>query len=69
MKQLFVKKWTWLLLGSAALVASAWLDDTLEACIRAAFRSDKGTADELFRPDGPLGSFSARIKLGVSRET
>lgn len=46
-----------------ALVAAAWLDDALEACVRAAFRPDKGTADELFRPDGPLGSFSARIKL------
>src|SRR2546426_1319175 len=46
-----------------ALVAAAWLDDALEARIRAAIRPDKGTADELFRPDGPLGSFSARIKL------
>ncbi|MFQ5858540.1 MAG: MltR family transcriptional regulator, partial [Anaerolineae bacterium] len=46
-----------------ALVAAAWLDDALEACIRAAFRPDKGTADELFRPDGPLSSLAARIKL------
>lgn len=46
-----------------ALVAAAWLDDALQARIRAAFRPDKGTADDLFRPDGPLGSFSARIKL------
>ena len=45
------------------MVAAAWLDDALEACIRAAFRPDQGMADELFRPDGPLGSFSARIKL------
>ena len=46
-----------------ALVAAAWLDDALEARIRAEFRPDKGTADDLFRPDGGLGSFSARIKL------
>jgi len=46
-----------------ALVAAAWLDDALEACIRAAFRPDKNTVDDIFRPDGPLGSFSARIKL------
>jgi DNA-binding MltR family transcriptional regulator len=46
-----------------ALVAAAWLDDALEVRIRAAFRSDKGTADDVFRPDGPLGSFAARIKI------
>jgi DNA-binding MltR family transcriptional regulator len=46
-----------------ALVAAAWLDDALEARIRAAFRPDKSTADDVFRPDGPLGSFAARIKL------
>ena len=28
-----------------ALVAAAWLDDALEACLRAAFRPEKGTAD------------------------
>ena len=46
-----------------ALVAAAWLDDALEVRIRAAFRPDKGIADDVFRPDGPLGSFAARIKL------
>jgi len=46
-----------------ALVATAWLDDALEGCIRAVFRPEKGTADEIFRPDGPLGSFSARVKV------
>jgi DNA-binding MltR family transcriptional regulator len=46
-----------------ALVATAWLDDALEVRIRAAFRPDKGTADDVFRPDGPLGSFAARIKI------
>ncbi len=47
-----------------ALVAAAWLDDALEARLRAAFRPDKAVADGLFRPDGPLGSFAARINLG-----
>ena len=46
-----------------ALVAAAWLDDALEARIRATFRPDKKMADDVFRPDGPLGSFSARIKV------
>ena len=46
-----------------ALVVAAWLDDALESCIRAVLRPDKGTADEIFRPDGPLGSFSARVKV------
>lgn len=47
----------------AALVAVAWVDDALEARIRAAFRPDKKTADELLRSGGPLGSFAMRIKL------
>ena len=46
-----------------ALVAAAWLDDAMEARIRAACRPNKATVDEMLRPDGPLGSFSARIKL------
>src|SRR5437762_3580943 len=44
-----------------ALIAAAWLDDSLELRIRAAFRPNKGTADELF--DGPLATFAARIKF------
>lgn len=46
-----------------ALVAAAWADDALEKCIRAALRPDKSTADDVFRSDGPLGSFGARIKV------
>jgi DNA-binding MltR family transcriptional regulator len=44
-----------------ALVAAAWLDDALATLLRSQFREDKSTADEIFRADGPLGSFSARI--------
>jgi len=44
-----------------ALVAAAWLDDALETRIRSALRPDKRVADDIFR--GPLGTFSARIKL------
>ena len=47
----------------AALIAAAWLDDALEACIRIAFRPERALADELLRTNGPIGSFSARIKL------
>jgi DNA-binding MltR family transcriptional regulator len=47
-----------------ALIVAAWVDDALEAVIRSRFRPDKPLADDLLRPDGPLGSFSARIKLG-----
>ena len=46
-----------------ALIVAAWVDDALEAVIRSRFRPDKPLADDLLRPDGPLGSFSARIKL------
>ncbi len=46
-----------------ALIAAAWLDDALEACLRAFFRQDKEIADKTLQPDGPLGSFSSRIKM------
>ena len=46
-----------------ALVAAAWIDDALEASLRAFFRQDKEAADKILQPDGPLGSFSSRIKL------
>lgn len=47
----------------SALIATAWVDNALEVYLRAYFRSDEKTANEILRPDGPLGSFSARIKL------
>jgi DNA-binding MltR family transcriptional regulator len=47
----------------AALVAAAWVDDALEARLRAAIKPDKKMVDDLFRADGLLGSFSARTKL------
>jgi DNA-binding MltR family transcriptional regulator len=46
-----------------ALIVAAWVDDALEALIRARLRPDKSLADDLLRSDGPLGSFSARIKM------
>lgn len=46
-----------------ALVAAAWVDDALEACLRAFLRRDDKALDEVFQPEGALGSFSTRIKL------
>lgn len=46
----------------SALIAVAWVDDALEACLRAFLRHDKNIADMLLQPEGPLGSFSSRIK-------
>ncbi len=46
-----------------ALVAAAWVDDALEARIRAALRPEKQIADGLLRSGGALGSFAIRIKL------
>lgn len=55
-----------------ALIAVAWVDDALEACLRAFFRDKKNggngdrhrrIVDALLQPDGPLGSFASRIKL------
>jgi hypothetical protein len=38
------------------------VDDALEACLRASFRDENKIADTILRQDGPLGSFSSRIK-------
>jgi DNA-binding MltR family transcriptional regulator len=46
----------------SALIAVAWVDDALEACLRSRFRDEKTIVDSLLRQDGPLGSFSSRIK-------
>lgn len=46
----------------SALVAVAWVDDALEASLRAFLRHDRNLADMILRPEGPLGSFSSRIK-------
>lgn len=46
-----------------ALIASAWVDDCLKACVRAFFRPDKKIADDVLQPEGALGTFASRIKL------
>ena len=46
-----------------AIIATAWIDDALEASLRAFFRRDKEVAEKMLQPDGPLGSFSSRIKM------
>src|SRR6516165_4255611 len=62
-----------------ALVATAWVDDALEMCIRAALRPPPAQihgqaaaagwpncekmTDELFGSDAPLGTLSGRIKI------
>ncbi len=46
----------------SALIAIAWVDGALEAFLRSKFRDEKTIADFLLRRDGPLGSFSSRIK-------
>lgn len=46
-----------------ALAVAAWIDDVLEECLRATLRQDEEVANNLFQPDGPLGTFSSRIKM------
>jgi DNA-binding MltR family transcriptional regulator len=47
----------------SALIATAWLEDALSLYIRAKLRPDKKTIDDVIRPEGPLGTFSSKIKL------
>jgi len=46
-----------------ALLAASYLDGELEALLRARLVDDAKTIETFFRPDGPLGSFSARIDM------
>jgi DNA-binding MltR family transcriptional regulator len=47
-----------------ALIAAAWLDDSLEEYIRVvAFRPDDQTAKMMLRTGGPLGSFATRTNI------
>jgi DNA-binding MltR family transcriptional regulator len=47
----------------SALVAAAWVDDALEFYLRSYFRPNKKSADRVLQPEGPLGTFSARISV------
>jgi DNA-binding MltR family transcriptional regulator len=46
-----------------ALVATAWIDDSLTELVRSRFVDDRAAADELLDGDTPLATFSAKIKL------
>jgi DNA-binding MltR family transcriptional regulator len=46
-----------------ALIATAWVDDCLKACVRAFFRPDNRVANDMLQPEGALGTFASRIKL------
>src|SRR5712664_174322 len=46
-----------------ALLAAAWIDDSIEDVIRSRFIANKRAADELLTGDAPLATFSSRIKL------
>jgi len=45
-----------------ALVGAAFLDEALEAMLRAFFADDSNCADSLLGTDRPLGTFSARTR-------
>jgi DNA-binding MltR family transcriptional regulator len=47
----------------AALIAAAWVDDSLTEYVRSRFVEDGKAVKELLTGDVPLGTFSSRIKL------
>lgn len=47
----------------AALVAAAFLDDSLAAMLRASFVAEPTQVEKLLGPDRPISTFSARINL------
>jgi DNA-binding MltR family transcriptional regulator len=46
-----------------ALLASAWVDDTLATLVKSELLPDKEIVEDTFRPDGALGTFASRIKI------
>jgi hypothetical protein len=50
---------------AVVLLAAALDDFALELALRQVLRKDQST-DDLFEPDGPLGSSSAKIRLGFA---
>ena len=50
----------------AVIVSAALLDEGLTAAIQTKLHKDKAVIEKLFRPSGPLGSFSSKIDLGFA---
>ena len=48
---------------AVAVVCTAIVENRLTALLKAAMRDDAKVHEELFRPSGPVGSLSAKIKL------
>jgi DNA-binding MltR family transcriptional regulator len=46
-----------------ALLACAWVDDTLASLVKSQLLSNAEIVEDMFRPDGTLGTFSSRIKI------
>jgi DNA-binding MltR family transcriptional regulator len=49
----------------AAIIAAAYLDERLSSAIKARLNDHPEAGKALFKSDGPLGSFSSRINLGL----
>src|SRR5713101_5028532 len=50
----------------AALIAAAWVDDSLEKYLRSVLGPDRKLVDRLLQPEGPLGTFSVRSHLAYA---
>lgn len=51
---------------AAVIVCAALLEDGLTRAIQSTLHRDKAVLEKLFRPSGPLGSFSAKIDLAFA---
>src|SRR5689334_5106314 len=45
------------------LIASAWIDDSLRELLRAHFRPDHASLQQVLEGTGPLATFSSRIQV------
>lgn len=59
---------------AAAILSAAFVEDRLSDALKARLHQDKKITEEMFRPSGPLGSFSSKIGLAfmigmLSKET
>ena len=48
---------------SAAIIATAFLEEKLTAAVRFKLLPDKDTLDKLFKPSGPIGAYASKVEM------
>ena len=49
---------------AAAIVGAVLVEESLTNLLKSRLNRDQGILDDVFRPSGPMGTFSTKIKMG-----